>query len=96
MLTYSELESHDTDFILELEDSYAMRISPGPSNIRMIVLQMARSQLIEMPMFTMKYLKQSVYRCITDGKISTNRNAHVHNEVSKTISCGKPFLLTAF
>ena len=60
MLTSSELESHDTDFILELEDSYAMRISPGPSNIRMIVLQMARSQLIEMPMFTMKYLKQSV------------------------------------
>ena len=67
MLTSSELESHDTYFILELEDSYGMRISPGPSNIRMIVLQMG-----------------------------TNRNAHVHNEVSETISCGKPFLLTAF
>jgi hypothetical protein len=48
------------EFIMDLEDRYGMHILPNASNMKRIVVQMACSELIDMPMHTMSKLKQGM------------------------------------
>ncbi|KAK3720969.1 hypothetical protein QZH41_006538 [Actinostola sp. cb2023] len=81
ILTSPKLEVDDIDFVIELEDRYGMRIPPNPSNIRNIVQQMARSELLEMPMFTMKYLKRGMMSSSYGEQLWKDVSANNLNEV---------------
>ncbi|KAK3712043.1 hypothetical protein QZH41_005341 [Actinostola sp. cb2023] len=81
ILTSPKLQVDDIDFVIDLEDRYGMRIPPNPSNIRNIVQHMARSELLEMPMFTMKYLKQGMMSSSYGEQLWKDVSANNLNEV---------------
>ena len=60
ILSSPMLEEDDKEFIVYLEDRYGMRMAPNSSDVYNITVQMAHSQLIEMPMHTMGKLKKGM------------------------------------
>lgn len=68
ILESPKLTEDDRDFIIDLEDRYGMRSSPSVSTVGIIALQMARSELLEVPMHTMAKVKRGM-TCNQHGKL---------------------------
>ena len=60
ILTSPTFDGDSKQFILNLKDRYGMRTMPNISNVKDIVVQMARSQMIETPLHTMSKIKKGM------------------------------------
>ncbi|KAK3703507.1 hypothetical protein QZH41_002223 [Actinostola sp. cb2023] len=66
------LEKEDKEFIIELEDRCGMRISPDATTVRKIAIQIACSELLQLPMHTMASIKQGMTMSIQGKQLWQN------------------------